>query len=261
MLGSHDMMADFCSMMFPAHMYFLYRSRGNFGRLIHGVLAVLSVVVLLMTSNRGGIVGMGAGILYGLWLLRHQLTWLSVGIVSSLGLGIILALDTILSSAGRTLSVFRRIATTKFYGLLPETRVGVWEHFKSRVSEHFWLGEGPFYRLARRDASEYVFWPHNAFGYYWVTVGMLGMFSFIALCVQILRKSAAERARRLGDTYPREVLLVLHVMVVVFIVTQQRTDFQRGHVFTYFVFMLFGFTMGVWSLARSEAEAEDGPRA
>ena len=56
--------------------------------------------------------------------------------------------DTILTAAGRTLSIFYRLQKTRFYGLLPETRVGVYEHFKSRIVENFWLGEGPYYRLA-----------------------------------------------------------------------------------------------------------------
>ena len=50
-------------------------------------------------------------------------------------------------------------------------------------------------------------------------------------------------------------------MVVVFVITQQRTDFQRGFVFTYYAFFLFGFALGVWRHVRSRARRADADRA
>jgi hypothetical protein len=43
-------------------------------------------------------------------------------------------------------------------------------------------------------------------------------------------------------------------MIVVFFIGGQRTDFQRGFVFTYYAFFLFGFAMGLWRLARQARE-------
>jgi O-antigen ligase len=202
-------------------------------------------------------VGFGAGTLYLVFLLRKNLgAPVLVGVVG-LGTLVLGLLDQLLSRSGRTLSVFYRFANTRFYGVLPETRVGVFKHIKLRIAEHPILGEGPFYRLRHADPDVVVFWPHNAFAYYWATVGLLGLLGFILTMWQVLRKTWQERAQGLGEGYTRELLLVLHVMMVVFVVTQQRTDFQRGFVFTYYVFFLLGFSLGVWRLARDRRLARE----
>lgn len=252
LLGSHDLTADFCSMNLPLHIYLFLRSRRGVARLALGVLMILSVVVLFLTSNRGGMVGLAVALGYLAFLFRKDLGVTALAGAATGATLLFVAVDAILSQAGRTLSVFTRLAHTRFYGVLPETRVGVWQYFKSRIGEHFWLGEGPFYRLRPRIPGEYVFWPHNAFGYYWATIGILGMVGFAWLMVQLIRKTWQERAARWGDGYLPEMMLILHVMLVVFLVTQQRTDFQRGFVFTYQAFFLFGLSMGVWRLARQE---------
>ena len=124
--------------------------------------------------------------------------------------------------------------------MLPETRVGVYEHFKKRISENFWFGEGPYYRLGGPETREFITWPHNAFAYYWVTVGILGLISFAVLMFRVIFESWREKAKRLGEGRAREMLLILHVVMVVFLVTEMRTDFQRGYVFTYYIFFLLG---------------------
>jgi len=250
LLGSHDMLADFCSMNAPLQLFLFYRARRPALRFVVGLIALLGVVVLFMTSNRGGFVGYTLGVFYLALLLRRDLGTRAVAMGSMAVVGLFIVVDAILTQAGRTLSIFYRLQQTRFYGLLPETRVGVFEHFKSRIVENFWLGEGPFYRLSSRFPGEYVFWPHNSLAYYWATVGILGLVSYLGLCIQVIVKSWQERARRLGDGTAADVLLVLHVMVVVMLVTQQRTDFQRGFVFIYYIFFLLGFTMGTWKLAR-----------
>jgi O-antigen ligase len=248
--ASHDSLADFCSMNLPLHLFLLLRSASRASRIGYGFLAAASLLVMLMTSNRGGFVAFAAGIVYVAVLLRHDLGRARIVAVSTVLATAFVAVDLLLSHLGRTVSVFTRFAGTKFYGLLPETRTAVWPYFKKRLSEHPWFGEGPYYRLYPMEPGELVVWPHNTLAYYWITVGLLGMLSFLALMIQLFVKTWQERARRLGDGWTREVLLILHVMIVVFLIGAQRTDFQRGFVFTYYAFFLFGFAMGLWRLAR-----------
>lgn len=264
LLGSHDMLADFCSINIPLHLFLLYRATRPVERLTYALLLVLCLVALFMTSNRGGMVGFAAGMIYLALLLRKSLG--APVLVGLVGLGTFLlgVVDQLLSRSGRTLSVFYRFAHTRFYGVLPETRVGVFRHLKLRIAEHPILGEGPFYRLRHEDPSVIVFWPHNAFAYYWATVGLVGLLGFILTMIEVLRKTWQERARGLGEGYLPELMLILHVMMVVFVVTQQRTDFQRGFVFTYYVFFMLGFTLGVWRLTRERRlarEAEESASA
>jgi len=258
LLGSHDMLADFCSINMPAHVYFLFRSRRGIDRLAFGTLTLLGIVVLFMTSNRGGLVGFFAGVAYFLFLVRNQV---AVGLFVTLIAAFTVLFATtnaLLSKAGRTLSVFYRFANTRFYGILPETRVGVFDHFQYRIAAHPILGEGPYYRLRLPERDVMVFWPHNAFGYYWVTVGLLGMLSFLVLIGQVLVHTWRMRPKVLGKDLVRDFVLLAHIMVAVLVVTQQRTDFQRGFVFTYYVFFLLGFAMGMWNLARKRASEPSG---
>ncbi len=257
MFGSHDMLADFCSMNIPLHLFLIFRSRSTLGRLIYYMISVLCLAVMFMTSNRGGFIGFSVGLVYLGFLLRKEIGGKALAGAAAIGALVIAAIDTILRKTGKTISVIDRLAGTEFYGVLPETRVGVFRHFKERIAEHFWLGEGPYYRLRTAESTEFITWPHNALAYYWVTVGILGMVAFAVLMVQILAKSWQEKARRLGEGRAQELLLILHVMMVVFLVTEQRTDFQRGFVFTYYIFFLFGFTMGTWRYVRARRLAAE----
>ncbi len=256
LLGSHDMLADFCSIHFPLHVYLFLTSRRGLARLFYASMGVGALVVLFLTSNRGGLVGLFTGIVYLALLARRRIGTSTLVVGSAAVATLLIAVDTVLSQTGRTLSVFYRLFHTKFYGVLPETRVGVFEHVKYRLLHNPLLGEGPYYRLSLPDRDVFVFWPHNAFAYYWITVGITGLVGFVWTMVTVLRKTWAERARRLGVNPTRDLLLVFHVMMVVFVVSQQRTDFQRGFTFTYYVFFMLGATMGLWKIARrTEPEA------
>jgi len=250
-LGSHDMLADFCSMNMPLHLFLFIRARAGFLRVVYGTLVVMCIVAMFMTSNRGGLIGFTVGLVYLAFLLRKEFKGRVMVAGAAIGIPLVVLVDAVLSWAGKTISVFGRLFGTQFFGVLPETRVGVFDHFKERISKSFWLGEGPYYRLGGAEAKEFITWPHNAFGYYWVTVGMLGLISFAVLMFRVIYESWKEKARRLGEGRARDMLLILHVVVVVFLVTEQRTDFQRGYVFTYYVYCLLGFTLGTWRLARS----------
>ena len=67
------LLADFCSMNFPLHLFLIFRTRNTLARLAYYSLAILCLAVMFMTSNRGGFIGFSVGLFYLGILLRKDI--------------------------------------------------------------------------------------------------------------------------------------------------------------------------------------------
>ena len=83
-------------------------------------------------------------------------------------------------------------------------------------------------------------WPHNAFIFLFYTVGIVGVLVFIAVLYQVWRYSLSFKLPNVRGSTLADLSKVLCTILVVTVLQQMRTDFQRETVYPYMIWMLFG---------------------
>jgi O-antigen ligase len=262
-VGSHDLLSDYCSITFFFMMLHFFRAKNPFEKTLWITMSLATVVVMMATGNRGGMLGFIVGFVYVLFVLRRHFTPVRYVMVVAAVAAFLVPAQLMLEKYTVAESVTKRLMGTTFVGGVPETRVGVWEGALRASFDHIFIGHGPQFTVTK--GLGFMFWPHNTFIYFLYTLGLFGAISFIIICVKIFRESLLYRSRAVRDKYVGTLLGVLHVQLVMTLIEQQRTDHQRGadYVYMYIVWMLFGLIVAAANVVRKEekqlaaAEAAD----
>lgn len=259
--GSHGLLADFSAIVFYVQLLLAQRTKSVLAKLGYYTLAVLSVTMLVLTVNRGGAVIWIIGGLLLLWFLRRQINrWkLVLGL-----LGLLLLTVSIQAYTGRNianLGVVARLMGSEFVRGIPETRVVAWTSIMSRITEHPFIGHGPFYDITSGREFGYL-WPHSAFLWYLYTVGILGLSTWVWMLAKLAWLSTLGWRSSVGAwTLSRYTLVLAHVQIIQFALAQSRSDHQRGNVYVYFMWILFAIAAISYRLFREQIETAGGGRA
>ena len=125
----------------------------------------------------------------------------------------------------------------------------------SRIPEHPWIGHGPFIDL-RRGAAGGMYWPHNAYLFYLYTTGILGLVSWLWILLKMIWLSFPRGPVDFKrDSLARVTMVVFHIQIVMFAMSQVRDEHQRGNVYYYYMWILFALATVGWRLARAETRA------
>ena len=244
----HGLLADFCAMMFVLQAYLMIRSRSLLARGYYFALMVTGVFILFITANRGGFVIWVVGLLYLLWIGRGALT--ARRVVVALPLLLLAGVLIELASAH-----YGRVITQLERGV-PENRVEIWAAVLREIPNHLWIGHGPFYDL-RGGMVSGRFWPHNAYLMYLWTTGVVGLSVFLWILFKSIWKSRPGSGLKLGQVpFARGAMAVAHIQIVQFALAQIRDEHQRGNVYVFLMWILFGLAAAsrrVWR--REEGEA------
>jgi O-antigen ligase len=253
--GSHGLLADFSAIVFYVEILLAQRTKSGLARIGYYTLAALSIVMIVLTVNRGGAVIWIIGGLLALWFLRHRVSRTKV-IVGFLG--IFLLIGAVQLYTGRNIADVRivaRLLGSEFVRGIPETRVVAWTSIMSKIQEHPLIGHGPFYDIAGGGGFGYL-WPHSAFLWYMYTIGILGLSTWIWMLGKLIWKSSlAWRSSRAPWTLSRITLLLAHIQIIQFTLAQVRSDHQRGNVYLYFMWILFAIATISYRLFQEQLEA------
>jgi O-antigen ligase len=248
-LFSHSMLGDATAIAFVLQIYLAVRYRGRpFLRAYHWLVALIAIYVVSLTRNRGSLLVLVAGSAYFLWIYRREFRWPRAFAGIGLLFGLLLFGEITSARFQGDIGLLGRTFSTYLERGIPDTRVAIWTGLARVLFERPFLGYGPYFSLKLLGLK--VHWPHNAFLFYWFTTGITGVVVFVILIVRILKRSWVGRGLDICRTpLSRGLAAVFHVGVVQFLLGQLRSDHQRGDVFVFLMWILFGLAIAarqVW---------------
>jgi O-antigen ligase len=220
-------------------------------------MAALAVYVVSLTGNRGALIALMIGMAYFLWMFRRELSWKRALIGLTVFLGLMVVGEKTLGRFQGNITLLTRLAGTYIERGVPDTRRAAWGYVWQRISERPILGHGPYYPLSLIAPGQKAVWPHNAYLFYFFSIGLVGLPTFLFLLGRVLKRTWDRGGFRIGDApLSRGLMVVCHVGVVQFIAAQLRTDHQRGDVYIFFMWILFALgvlSREVWNQSRAPA--------
>lgn len=253
--GFHGLLADFSAMSFYLQIMLGMRAQTKRAKYFYYGLAALAPHMIAITANRGGAVIWALGGLYFLWFERRRLNWVRIVLMVPVVAGLYGFLRLLSERVFSRVLVLNRLAATQITRGVPENRVEVWGRVMSLIPEHPWIGHGPYIDL-RRGATSGMFWPHNAYMFYLYTTGILGLLSFGWILLKTFWLSFPRGGVDVrNDSLARVTMMVFHVQIIMFAMSQVRDEHQRGNVYYYLMWIIFALATVGWRIDRAEARA------
>ena len=258
-LASDANMADFGSFVFCLLGYFAWKARNPAEKVFWALATAATLVGVLSTGNRGGLIGLSIAIVYTTFLFRRKLPFrhLSAAVLSFVVL--VVSVAYLLDRYTVATSPLDRLLHTEMVGMVPETRTMTWAPSIEKSMEHPFFGHGPYFDVVQGLAFQY--WPHNAYLFYLQTLGLFGLGAFLWIMARIYRMTLAQRVWRNQSHPVGDLMTLAHVWFVVFAILQLRSDHQRDDIYPYMLWLWFGVVVVAARLLREEAEAAVQPAA
>jgi O-antigen ligase len=239
-LKSQGMMADFAARTLFILLFLTVRSRNYFERAIWGGTGVLTIVTIVATANRGAFVSLALGGAYLIYLFRKEIGATRVIVLLGAVAALFWASEVVLTKYTNAVSLSDRMRGTYFVGGVPENRRNTWKPALEKSLEHPFVGHGPFYQIG--EGLSYMMWPHNGLLYFFYTIGLFGVLSFLAILYQLWKYSLNFKLPHVRGSPLADLCKIMNVLLVVTMIQQMRTDHQRDDVHPYMIWFLFGLT-------------------
>lgn len=256
---THSLMGDFAAITCVVQLYLAVQARGRpLWRALHWLLVATSIYVVSLTGNRGALFALVGGLLLFGWVFRREITWprVLVGLIALFG--VLMLGERTLSRFEGNITLLTRIFDTYVERGIPDTRRQAWSYVWQQIVDRPWLGHGPYYPLERLTLGGKAAWPHNAFLFYFFSIGLVGLPAFLFLVGRAIKRTWAGHGFTIGGvSFARGFTAVMNVAIVQFLIGQLRTDHQRADVFVYLMWILFA--LGI--LAREVWEDEKRRRS
>ena len=253
-----EMLSEFCAISSLLIAFLIIRSRSLYRRVALSGLLLLDVFVLFATVTRGGIVSLGVGLFYLLFLVRRRVNAVSLTLVGGSIAALAALMNFYVSHFTRSGDVGARLRETTFVGVVPDSRVVAWRDGWNRFLEHPWIGHGPYY--SQQTGTHVWFWPHNGYLYIANLVGLLGIAFYFALLARLLMLSSHGSDDLRDPDYARAFLTIANVQIVVFIVDQAKIDYLRNPIYQFEVWVLFAMLVSAYRLAYPATAREPATR-
>ncbi len=254
----YELLAEYSATSLLLVTYLFLRARSQTRRWMYGLLWLMVLFILFATVTRGAFVALAAGVVYLLWVLRRRISFVKLVLVSGFVVGSVVAMNYYVANFTRSADLLVRLSGSKFRGLIPETRVGIWDVAFERWLEHPLLGHGPYYSLEK--GLTYWPWPHNVYLYYANIVGMVGLGFFLWLLWRLWRLSKPRTDDLFHANFATGFLVIGHAMLFVFIVDQVKIDYLRNSIYQVQVWVMFALIVSAHRVSRHEvAPAQELP--
>jgi hypothetical protein len=256
----YELLAEFFAINIPIIVLMIVRSRRLLIRSMYLALLLSVLFMQFATIVRGAFISLIIGIIYLAWISRKDLN-----IVRSTGLaaafvGTIVIIDAFMARYTVSGSLFKRlVGTTIERGFIPDTRVKSWTGAVERWLLHPFIGNGPGWDFTYNIEGR--LWPHNAYLYYLNIFGVFGTAAFLVLLYRLAKTSLREIGQPISSaSFPRSLMKVLHVSLIVLIIDMLKVDFQRNFLYQFFVWILFALISATRKVIdKSAAPADSDP--
>jgi O-antigen ligase len=235
----YELLAEYFALNIPILILLYVRAKRLLLRYAYFGLIILCFGLLMATSTRGAFISLFAGMAYMLFVIRRDLNIVRVTAALAVAAVLLLTEETLVAKYTISGGMFNRLFKTKFVGFIPDTRAHAWPKALERAKQHIIIGHSPEWDLSRK--LEKFNWPHNGYLFYLNITGLFGLITFLLLLYTLLRSSIKLKATSMYDeSFPRALMLVLHVMMVIFMVDELKIDYLRNYLYIYFIWFFFG---------------------
>ncbi|HYM80068.1 MAG TPA: O-antigen ligase family protein [Candidatus Limnocylindria bacterium] len=253
-----ELMSEFCALNLLLVGFLWLRATTVSRKVLLAGVFVLTAFILFATVTRGSIMALGAGVLYGLWVLRRRLRLVPLVVVTALAIASFLAMNFYVANFTRSGDLLARLGETKFYGGIPDSRIGAWTVAWERFLQHPIIGHGPLY--SHHTGIKIWYWPHNVYLYIANLVGVVGLSFFLLLLWKLVRISWPRQDDLRDPNYARAFLTVAHVQLVVFAIDELKIDFLRNLIYQFQPWILFASIVAAHRIANQESAPPPAPR-
>jgi len=238
--GAHNLLSDYCSFTLLFMVVHFLRAKNPIGKIFWITLVIMAFSVLLATANRGAVASTAFGFVYAMWVFRRYLSLVKYVILIACAITAFGVTQMVLEKYTLAASVTGRLMGTQFEGMVPDSRVGIWEDTFVASLDHIFIGHGPLFQTGR--GVKRVYWPHNGYLFYLYTIGLFGLSMFLMIAYRLFKSSLRYYHPLAHGTYLGLTMAILHVMLAMFLFGQIRTDHQRDtdFIYIYIVWMFFG---------------------
>jgi O-antigen ligase len=242
----YELLCEYCAVYVPLVLFLFLRADSILLRTAYGGLLVLVMFIMFATVTRGGIIALGIGILYLLWLVRRRLTMVGVTITAGAVAAGLIGMNWFVSTYTRTGNMFERLAGSTVVGFVPDNRSVVWPAAWNRIFEHPLLGHGPVY--SGLSGTRIYYWPHSLFLYVANNVGFIGFAIFAWLLWTLFRITRPTTDDLRHPDFLRSFMIIARVQMVVFLADQIKVEYLRNINYAFQVWLMFGLMVAAHRL-------------
>lgn len=239
--------------------YFLMHTKRFWWVAVLLVMILGNAGLLIATGSRGSFVSTVFGLLLFMFFFVRRIglgRTLFIG-ASSVALFSIAAI--VVTNYTEFNVLFERLANTKFYGIVPDSRHGAFGPVFERIQENPIVGHGPRLRLMNEELRlipgyEPIFFPHNLYLHILFTVGLLGFTAFAAFFLVLGMRYLIPIRKRHEDPILEDMPRLATVVLCVFLIDELKIEFLRFMLFDYqsYMFALWGMFLAYCDRLRSE---------
>ncbi|MFI5371375.1 MAG: O-antigen ligase family protein [Candidatus Eisenbacteria bacterium] len=250
-----EQMADFCAVSTLFVLFLLTRARTTRRRVAYGALLILVAFIQFATVTRGGMIALGIGLVYLVWVLRRRINFVQLTVATGVTAAMVAGMNFYVAHFTTSGDLIKRLMdphTLRLKNGMPEGRSGLWIDAYGRMMEHPLIGHGPYYSLAR--GIKFWYWPHNVYLYVGNLVGFFGLFFFLWILWRLWQTSRPITTDLKKSSYAAAYLVFGHVQLLVFMIDQLKIDYLRSPIYQFQVWVMFAFLIAAAQLARTEAD-------
>lgn len=250
---SHGMLADFGTQLILFMVYYAILAKNPMEKTFWFLSIGTTFIAILATANRGATSGLVLGLILALVYFRRRLGGARIALIAISATVGLLVIDQVLSEKTIAVSVIDRFTHTKFEGIVPENRTMTWGPTLQEALKKPFFGHGPYFDTGLGLTKR--MWPHNGYLYYFYTLGLFGVLTFLWVIAKVHRESKMWRARGIRDTRLGTFMAIAQIWLFVLLLEQLRTDHQRDDIYPYIVWMCFGVIVTGAAIARRKLAA------
>ena len=250
--GDYELLCEYCALHTLLILFLFLRADSILLRTAYGGLLLLVVFIMFATVTRGGIIALGVGILYLLWLVRRRLTMVGVTITAGAVAAGLIGMNWFVTTYTHTGNVFERLAGSTVTGFVPDNRSVVWPAAWNRIFEHPLLGHGPYF--SPLSGGRIYHWPHSLFLYIANNVGFIGLAIFVWLLWTLFRITRPTTDDLRSPDFLRSFMIIARVQMVVFLVDQIKVEYLRSINYAFQVWLMFALMVAAHRVLASGAE-------
>lgn len=244
----HNILGDICMLGLFLLGFNLVKTKNPLARLLWIAGGACALISLLATANRGALVSLLVGLLYTVFVFRRRVALPKLITIGASVTVLMAVTEAFLIKFTPAANVFQRLLGTEFTGIEPDTRHGIWQHAFFRGLETPILGHGPWYDTGYGLTAQY--WPHNAYLFYFYTIGLLGLAGFLWVCYLLIRASLVFKDPSVRNTDIGDLVSLMHVEMCTLMIAIIRTDHQRDEIHMHVIWLIFGLVAASAAVAR-----------
>ena len=223
---------EFLALQIIMLVYLVTREGSRVGKWVLAGLMLASFGFLVATGSRGGFVALIIGLVLFAAAFRKELGAMMIlkgGLVAIAFSGAAL----LVISFTQFNVLFERLESTKVYGLVPDSREGIFQSAFEKSLQEPLLGHGPRIHLLHEEDRRIPgyeplgYYPHNLYLFLFYTLGGVGLMAYLVFFGTLLVKWWRASSRPSDDPLLKGSPRLAIVLMLTFLASQYRIEFLR----------------------------------